>query len=431
MITLYLKKIATLLLIYFSAAGALAADAGHIIFAMGGARVQQQVAEPGRAVEVGDELDTGPTGYLYLKTIDDGFLILRPNSSARIVAYHIDAADATKSRFKIELLKGVARNISGQAVKNARQNFRFNTPVGAIGVRGTDFTVYSSQDLTRITVAAGGVVLSGFVGGCSPVGQGPCEGNLSRELFANQNDHILQVSRGQDVPRLLRGRALSPDQNAPPRHDEPASISNTTTGRNLVIDDNLSQLLTTPLAPVASVPAASPVKPDGLPQFMWGRWQPVLGQQPELDIGKLQPNYILLAMSGNYVLMRDQNALWQPPLQTEASFVLRQYQAVILDEVANHTTAANIQNAQLNLNFANTTFNTRFDLVNQGERFTRQAQGTITQDGQLAGASQFAAPTNMMVRGALGSGNAPSAIYLFQSRLDDRRVASGVTVWGK
>lgn len=431
MIALYSRKIATILIICFSGASALAADAGHIIFAVGEVRVQQQVVEFGHTVQVGDQLETGPTGYLYLKTIDNGFLILRPSSSARILAYHIDTADASKSRFKIELLQGVARSISGQAVKNARQNFRFNTPVGAIGVRGTDFTAYSSRDITNITVTSGGVVVSGFVGGCSPAGHGPCEGNLSRELFSNQNGQILQITRSQAVPQLLRGNAQSPDQNAPPRPDEPTARNSTTTSRNIVIDDNLSLLMATPFAPANSVPPANAPKPEGQPQFMWGRWQPLLGQQPEIDIGKLQARYTLLAMTGNYVLMRDKNVLWHPPQQPVASFALRQYQAVILDEVANHTAVANIQNGQLNLNFANATFSTQFDLVSKDERFALQAQGTITQDGLLAGVSQFTAPTNMVVRGAVGSGTEPSATYLFQSRLDDRRVASGATVWGK
>jgi hypothetical protein len=36
----------------------------------------------------------------------------------------------------------------------------------------------------------------------------------------------------------------------------------------------------------------------------------------------------------------------------------------------------------------------------------------------------------MDVRGALANDNR-SAAYLFQARLDDNRLASGVTVWGK
>lgn len=404
----------------------MAEEAGRIIFAAGEARIQQQAVKLDHAVQVGDQLSTGATGYIYLKTIDNGFLILRPNSSARIVAYHVDPAHTSNTRIKIELQEGVARHISGDAVKNAKQNFRFNTPVGAIGVRGTDFTVYTSQDLTRIAVSAGGVVLSGFSGSCRPEGSGPCEGNLSRELFANPNGQVLQITRGQMAPKILQGSTFSPDLNASPGPDEPGTSKMPTEHtRPPLNNSNLSQLV---IAPPGMAPVTPPVSP---PQVIWGRWQAVLDQPVELNVGELQKTYNLLAISGNYLLMRDKNALWQPPVQNTASFALGQHQAVILNEGSRTYTAASLENAQLNVNFAQSTFNTRFDLVSQSERFTRQAQGNITRDGQLMGDSQFTYPTNMMVRGVLSNEPNLTASYLFQTRLDAQRVASGVTAWTK
>src|SRR6202008_1200156 len=105
------------------------------------------------AVQEGDELVTGADGYIYVKTVDSGFLVLRPNSRARIVTYRIDAANPANSQVKFELLKGVARSITGQGIKQARQNFRFNTPVAAIGVRGTGFVVRTNEQTSFVTVA--------------------------------------------------------------------------------------------------------------------------------------------------------------------------------------------------------------------------------------------------------------------------------------
>jgi hypothetical protein len=124
----------------FSVALAHAGQAGKLIFVAGSAQVAGRHAVEGTAVQEGDLLSTGSDGFIYVKTIDDGLLILRPNSSARIVSYHVDRESPANTRVKLELLRGVARAQSGTAVKQARQNFRFNTPVAAIGVRGTDFT---------------------------------------------------------------------------------------------------------------------------------------------------------------------------------------------------------------------------------------------------------------------------------------------------
>ena len=453
--TLHLHRIIFTWLVCLAVPAAIAQDAGRVTFTVGEASIHQQAAETGRRVQVGDPLTTGANGYIYLKTIDNGFLILRPNSSARIAAYRVDPAQAGNNQIKIELHYGVARHISGEAAKSAPQNFRFNTPLAVIGVRGTDFTVYTSQNTTRIAVAAGGVVVSGFGGSCSPDGHGPCEGGLSRELFANPMGQVLQVSRGQVAPQLLPGSGLLPNLNAPPRSDEPAtktsnaddptlSPRNTASFSELVLTATPLVALAPPAATPASVapvaiavpPISIPVPvvvlpsvPTSPPQVMWGRWQAVLGQAAEVDIGKLQKTHDLLGLSGNYVLWRDQNALWQVPAQNAASFALRQFQAVILDEPGNVYTAATLENAQLNVNFANSTFSTRFELVTQNERFARQAQGVVGRDGQLAGNSQFSHPTNMAVRGVLSSDQALRASYLFQTRIDDRRIATGATAW--
>src|SRR5471032_238065 len=198
-----------------------AGEAGKVVFVTGQVSVAAHPLALDAAVQEGDELTTGADGYVYVKTVDQGFLVLRPNSKARIVAYHIDAQNPTNTRVKLELLQGVARSISGVGVKQARQNFRFNTPVAAIGVRGTDFVVYTDQQTSRVTVMSGGVVVSGFAGNCGPEGGGPCEGGASRELFAGQSGVLLQVQRGQNIPQLMHSQSVSTDQSAPPRSDEP------------------------------------------------------------------------------------------------------------------------------------------------------------------------------------------------------------------
>ncbi len=394
-----------------------AAEVGHIIFATDDTRLEAKAIAVGQIVQEGEVLSTGDAGYLYLKTIDKGFLILRPGTTARVVSYRVDPAQPNNSRFKIELLDGAARYISGQAVKASRQNFRFNTPVGAIGVRGTDFTVYTTPTLARISVNAGAIVAAGFSSACTPEGSGPCEGRYSQELYAHQTGQVLQLKQGQAMPELLRGSSAAPDPAAPARPDEP-------TGKG-------ANPIDTSVAKLDSANPRPPAAPLAPPQVLWGRWQAVLDQQAELNLATLQKSHNIVAMAGNYVVLRERAFVWQAPAPSTIGFSLAQHQATLQDERSGTYVAASLQHAQLQVDFAKSTFTTQFDVVSQGERFARQAQGFVSPDGQLAGNSQFMPPTNMIVNGALNSVPSLSASYVFQTRIDEHRLATGVTQWGK
>ncbi len=427
-----------------------AMEAAQVVFIAGEARVAGRQVQVGDRVSIGDTLVTGGDGYLYLKTRDNGFFILRPNSLGQIVSYHIDAEDPSNNRIKLELRQGVARHISGDAVKSARQNFRFNTPVAAIGVRGTDFTVFASPETTRVAVLSGGVVVSPFSGECVSSGIGPCGGAFSRELFAEKVGHTLQVDRGQ-IPVLHKGSDKIPDAVSPPHANEPkinassngAAISNsaavTRAETDLLmplkidaINQAVSQALTRAVesAPVAPTTTPTVVTPlVGVP-LIWGRWQAVLDKSVEVDVASLLASNQLIATNSYYAIMRNRDAPWQAPVQSSAAFSIRDSQAVILNEASGKPTPAKIENGLLQVDFAKSNFFTKFDLVNQNERFNLQNKGEVSADGRLYGGNQFLLPNNMDVRGAL-SNDSQTAAYLFQARLDQQRLATGVISWGK
>ncbi len=367
-------------------------------------------------------------------------------------------------QIKFELLSGVARSVSGDAVKLARQNFRFNTPVAAIGVRGTDFTVSTDQETSRVTVISGAIVVSGFTGTCSPGGSGPCEHNASRELSANQVGQMLQVKRGQSVPQLMATSPQAPDAISPPRPDEPVGKGSGPAGgtSDISLDpkkaDNLlhqaelvknSAVAPTPpaltppvLAPgdgVTAVPsepppvATVPPTPEAqLSKLVWGRWQTVLDQAPQND-------GVALAAAGNkeiarnsyYTIYRSSGEVFKSPEQGSVTFNLRQSEALVANSATNTQTLATLENATLSVDFGKSRFSTGFDVVNEGTRNKLQAAGDVTSDGLLVGDLLFYKPTNMTVRGGLSKENGGAAAYIFTSRLDDRRVVNGVTYWGK
>jgi len=415
---------------------AAAAEAGKIIFVAGSAQLAEQSAQQGAAVQEGALLSTGADGYIYVKTVDNGLFILRPNTKARIAAYHVDRANPSNTRVKLELLGGVVRSQSGEAVKQARQNFRFNTPVAAIGVRGTDFTVFADRDTSRVAVVSGAITMSGFGGSCSPDGSGPCEGAAARELSATQKGQLLQVSRGQAAPQLLQSGALAPDVLVPPRADEPVAKAGS-------VEPSLEPLKVGSLAvqvqlnnnPGVSGPSTEkppvvtppPVVETGVPykEISWGRWQAYADKPANSAVGKAGTDRI--ALNEVYALFRSNaGADYAVPEKGSIGFSLASGEASVRDTLTQARSSASIENAQLAVDFGKASFTTSFDAIHESERYKMASTGILAKDGVFSSTNRFTSDNNMTVTGAL---NADSAAYLFQGLLNDRKVISGATTW--
>jgi len=452
------------LALYVGGGMAYAGEAGRIVFVSGEVRSTKGVAAMGDAIQEGDELSTGKDGYVYLKTIDDGLLILRPASRARIVSYYIDKVNPANTRVKLELLSGVARAVSGSGVKQARQNFRFNTPVAAIGVRGTDFTVYTDQETSNVTVLSGAIVVSGFGGACAPGGTGPCEHAASRELAAGQVGQVLQVKRGEAVPRVMSGGALVPDQVAPPRPDEPSAKTGTSPPAPLGLGepsldaqkasaalqqqsfvvrptDAPTQPVLPPVPPVVDVPIDNggitpPVVPPPDPvvvpakQIVWGRWAAVMNQPANVDPAKLTAEKAKrMAQNSYYSIFLTAGTDWQVPQQGTMGFSLQNSEAFMLDVPTQTKSAASVQNGVLQVDFGKGTFATSLDFVAGSDTYKLRSDGYVGSNGQLTGNGELFRPTNMTVNGTLGPDN--NAAYIFSSRLNATKSANGITYWTK
>ena len=110
-------------------------------------------------------------------------------------------------------------------------------------------------------------------------------------------------------------------------------------------------------------------------------------------------------------------------------FGLKDSAAYVNNQTTGAVSVAKLENAVLQIDFAKTLFSTSFDLVSGSERFSRQAEGKVYSDGQFVALNAY--PSNMLVNGVLSSEKGGTAAYLFQTRLDDNRLASGATLWGK
>lgn len=133
--------------------------------------------ERGMLVSPGDSVQTASNGHVHIRFVDSALMSVRPNSILVIEQYHYDAEDPSESSVKFSITEGVARSISGEAAKAARDRFRLNTPIAAIGVRGTDFVVSSEGRATKALVNEGSIVLAPFSTSCLRESLGPCESN--------------------------------------------------------------------------------------------------------------------------------------------------------------------------------------------------------------------------------------------------------------
>lgn len=393
------------------------AAAGQIVLATGEVSRARQPLKAGDAVFAGDRFTTGSDGYLYIRTRDDGFIILRPHSEATLTTYHIDAQDPAQSRFRIDLHRGVARSITGDAVKAARQNFRFNTPVAAIGVKGTDFTAYTDASITRIVVLSGTVVASPFDAHCPAGGSQRCQGPAALELSAAQTGHVLQIERGRGA-RLLEQPQASPDHATPPRPDEP-----------MPQDDQRA-------APAPDLlPARAEIRPGERlphagPALQWGRWSELAQAGNAGALEQTLATHRIAALNQHFVLLRPRDTPWERPASRTLDFQLRDAQALIERPADGSTYAAQVENARLSMDFVNSRFATRLDLLADGERRPLHAEGQVFPDGTFQNVSQYLGNNSMHVDGLLHREGGTRAVYLFRSRLDAERTVYGITDWG-
>jgi hypothetical protein len=438
-----LRKSIVLLALGLCSASAFAAEAGRVVFVVGAAQVASRAAAVDTAVQEGDALSTGADGYIYMKTIDNGFLILRPNSKARVITYRVDAKNPANTQVKFELTSGVARSISGGAVKQARQNFRFNTPVAAIGVRGTDFIVHTNQQSSWVSVVSGGVVMSGFAGACGPEGSGPCEGIASRELFAGRPDTMLQVQRGQEVPQFLQSLGIAPELNTPARSDEPSSKPAATpkSGSAALNDVNLDPAKSklailsgpirapdvTPVPPVVVV--APPPDLNAKGEILWGRWQSVANLEADAEVlaridAEASKNQVLV---GSYVVARPNNSAFVLPTEGKASFVMAASEAT-LAKAGGAPIMAQVKDAHLDIDFVSRSYDTGLTVFNSLGKVDMKSSGDVTQAGALQ--NSLMSP-GFILRGLLGGPNSNEAVYTFKTTGTPDLEAAGVVRWVK
>ena len=86
-----------------------------------------------------DLLKTAAKGRLQVRFSDGSRLSLKPKTEFRIAEYSFDAANPEDGKALYKLLKGGMRTISGKIGKVNKENYKLETVVATIGIRGTHY----------------------------------------------------------------------------------------------------------------------------------------------------------------------------------------------------------------------------------------------------------------------------------------------------
>jgi len=389
-----------------------AAAIGEVVFIVGQAELQRggqgRAVEKGQTLQQGDWIKTSANGHVHLRMQDKGFIAVRPGSSLQIREYAFHPEAAAQNRVLLHLDKGVARTVSGLAGEANRRQYRFTTPIAAIGLRGTDYVVQSQDDLTRVSVLKGAVIVSPLNGGCNADLTSICGGKLAKELSAQNPNAYLEVRQrtaGTDVILHENGRD-APNRQTPPRPEEPSAKLD-----NDITSTRLSESINGPITPPAPVPPAT---------IVWGRWQHVATNTPTVAS--------LVTPDRQVTYANELFALFAPTTEVvlPSGRIGMRYDAgeAWLQDAAGALTAVPLSNGSLTLDFNQRQFQTSLNAQLPDATRQLQAQGSITFQGFLISDPR---KSNMNANGAITT-QAQEAGYVFDSQ-QPGGVLSGVTHW--
>ncbi|OOZ41358.1 hypothetical protein BOW53_04380 [Solemya pervernicosa gill symbiont] len=116
-------------------------DAGYIARQRNDVRINEDPAHKGDIFSSQDMIVTGEKIFSMLKFRDNSSMFVKANSKVSISEYQYNKNDPKDSKVVVELTEGGLRALSGAIGKANPQAVEFRTPVGTIGIRGTDFIV--------------------------------------------------------------------------------------------------------------------------------------------------------------------------------------------------------------------------------------------------------------------------------------------------
>ena len=427
---------------------------------------ESQAIQRGTRIRSGDRIETAEGGHVHIRFVDGALISVRPTSRLVVENYHYNPLEVARSLVRFRLEKGITRAISGAAADGAKDRFRLNTPLVAIGVRGTDFVVSTQDGETFATVNQGAIVMAPFGAGCLQQSSGPCSsatakllssdmGNMQVEFKTNLVQPELRMLNNIRPPNTLLAQVNTPANNsdlADNRHSSKQLVR--ATGDETVLIAGVQSVIriadistnikpptqaiekteTTPVLipiPILSLSAiggvVKPPEPLEPTQLAWGRWSATalgIGDFSQLRTDA-RTNRAVTVGDDNFVLYRAENAV---SLITQnlgsVGFALQQSFAQFAAPTGT-ILPASVVNGSLNIDFANRNFTTLLNLNSLPTgTVALQVTGFIRDDGIF-----FQRSTAQNVAGAAAF-DGKSAGYFFDKAAAGG-VLSGITLWSR
>lgn len=405
----------------------------------------EQAAARGQRIRAGDRIETGEGGHVHIRFVDGGLVSVRPLSRL-VVEEYSNAGSHSLAAIKFRLEEGVVRSVTGQWGEASRDRFRLNTPIAAIGVKGTDFVVKVENGKTFASVISGAIIMAPLEGACTS-SLGPCQHESAAHLSAEMKGQMLEYlqKNGSGGPRLvpsvdlLARNSLTLPQNEARRSESVAATDKTRNGETLAARTlNTMPIaaptteVSTPISVPATVPTPEPVVEPTGKALVWLH---------NIFAWNVQDNTISVpystaradgrtAIAGNFfiTLYRDETlqSAFLPKL-SNVNFTLTSASANFIQPVAANrpVEVAQVSNATLNVDFARSTFVTQLQLASPSLGTQQlQASGGIGSTGIFTGSG-----TNQSVTGAFST-DGLQAGYLFDKTVSNGTV-SGLTLWRK
>ena len=400
-----------------------------------------RVLERGAPIRVGDKIETAEGGHVHIRFVDGGRLSVRPLSRLQVENYTRSVDQPALTAIKFRLDEGVVRSITGTWGEAARDRFRLNTPVAAIGIKGTDFVVKTDINNTLASVYTGAIILTPLASGCQS-SFGPCQNGSEKLLTEDMKGQMLALGRLQVIPQLVpsvdllaqRARPLANDLVAKsepglkaegnrPEVANEKTLTNESRAVDVVASANLS---------IVS-PEVKPELPPEVKQLVWARLAAVAS-----DGDTISRSFAVAMQNGRqstvgnvaFSLFRETSGIGPAILassDTSANFRLAGASAQLtrLDRGIETIEAAQVGSGTLNVDFVRATYATQLNVTNA--RIGTESvvsNGIIKPNGflQTQGGNAFTA-------GAL-SLDGREAGYFFAKPVAAGEL-TGITQWGR
>lgn len=392
----------------------------------------------GMPIRVGDRIETAGNGHVHMRFADNGAVSIRPDSIFEIQAFQFNKQDPKSNEVRFRVDRGTARSISGAATDQDKTRFRLNTPIAAIGVRGTDFIVRTDVDGVRATVADGTIVVGALGPGCLAQAVGPCRGADVRELSADMGRVMAEVKTGDQVTRIVPALDTFAGQGATERDQGSRRLAMAAARSSGIAaaeptpsellhgnDTAAAALLTLATVNLPDLNRASSLDA----QLVWGRWGVFGpgGDQVSVPFSLARLDRHVTVADEDFGLFRTNAPAGGPSFSDLKAGVVdfRLNRATAFYAVGAVEEKAAISAGSLSIDFGRRTFATGLDMATaSGVTGELRVAGEIRTDGIFS-----VRDAEQRVSGAV-SHDGKEAGYLFE-RAAGAGLFRGVTLWGK